>query len=101
MSWLSSLTVQGKLVLKQWHLAPQAERYLRTVGILMTAVMEDMMNGDAENDLSINEVGPTRRLRAWVVAAPSLFHISCRPKLMDAGSRRFRSDPCHLCNGFV
>eukprot|EP00439_Symbiodinium_sp_Y106_P063601 s97_g9.t2 len=29
--------------------------YLRTVGILMTAVMEDMMNGDAENDLSINE----------------------------------------------
>ncbi|CAE7209778.1 CngA, partial [Symbiodinium sp. CCMP2456] len=29
--------------------------YLRTVGILMAAVMENMMNDDEENDLSINE----------------------------------------------
>ncbi|CAE7577313.1 CngA [Symbiodinium natans] len=31
--------------------------YLRTVGILMTAVMENMMSEDQENDLSIDEAG--------------------------------------------
>ncbi|CAE7386172.1 CngA [Symbiodinium pilosum] len=34
--------------------------YLRTVGILMAAVMENMMSEDNENDLSIDEAKPPR-----------------------------------------